>query len=191
MSSKHVECVNVRFYLRLRILLFFILIFTLLVLKQLYAQNYDVTLKAAYIERFTRFIQWPAENFNQETDTVFTVLILGKNPFGDVLEVLYSTINIKEKKVRVIASNNIELIKDCQLVYVSSSLEKRLEEVLEQTRKYSVLSVSDTPGFCDKGVLINFIPREDVLRFEINVKEFKKSKLKVSHLLLNIAENRN
>ena len=52
----------------------------------------------------------------------------------------------------------------------------------------AVLTVADTPGFAERGVMINFfITREDKVRFEANLEEAENSGLRLSSQLLKLA----
>jgi hypothetical protein len=51
-----------------------------------------------------------------------------------------------------------------------------------------VLTVSDTTGFAEQGVLINFYVSQKRLHFEINEPAFRKAPLSVSTRLLEIAK---
>ncbi len=144
-----------------------------------------ITMKAAYLERFTRFVEWPDSVLNNKK---FKILILGNNPFGDNMEILLSTTKIKERDVKILYSNDLESIKDCHLVYVSASLKNDLEQVVDLAKEYCVLTIGDTEGYAQKGIMINLFIEKDVLRFELNKKQLQGSSLKVSHLLVNVAK---
>ncbi|MBI9036222.1 MAG: YfiR family protein [Bacteroidales bacterium] len=152
----------------------------------IYAQDNETLMKAAFIERFTRFVEWPEKAFEKES--TFNILILGENPFGTALETLFSTTKIKNREVKLIYSNDYREIKNCHLMYISESYRKKLEEVIDYSITFDVLTIGDTEDYCKKGIMINFFIEDEVLRFEINTGSLKKSKLKVSHLLLNVAK---
>lgn len=172
--------------IRIKLILFYIFIH--LAPQTIYGQDEEIVMKAAFIERFTRFIEWPDNSFD-DTAT-FKILILNDQSFAKNMEILYATTKIKGKKVVVHNSDDYYTINNCQMVFLSSSCRKKLEEILEYSKKYNVLTIADTDGFCEKGVMINFFIEEDILRFEINTKEVKESNLKISNFLVNVAKHR-
>ncbi|MGD9159709.1 MAG: YfiR family protein [Desulfobacteraceae bacterium] len=141
-------------------------------------------MKAAFIERFTRFIEWPENAFQSES---FKILILGENPFGTTLEKLFAITRIKNREVEIKYSGNTGSVKDCQIVYISPSCKKDLKKIVELLSGGNILSIGDTEGYADQGVMINFFIDKNVLRFELNIEEIKKSKMKVSTLLEKVA----
>ncbi len=153
-----------------------------------FGQSDITTMKAVFMERFTRFIEWPKSTVESSNDTVFNILILGENPFGKSLELLFTTTPVKNKKVKISYSNNINAISKCQMVYVSKSKEKELNRIKEFTRKHPVLSISDNKNFGKSGIMINFFIEEEMLRFEVNLKEIKDSPLVVGSPLLKVAK---
>ncbi|HHJ53866.1 MAG TPA: YfiR family protein, partial [Caldithrix abyssi] len=48
-------------------------------------------------------------------------------------------------------------------------------------------TISDTPGFAKKGVMVNFYDWKGFIRFEINKKAVESSNLKFSSRLLRLA----
>ena len=51
----------------------------------------------------------------------------------------------------------MEATKNCHILFLDLDQEKRLEETIAYVKNYPVLTVGDTEGFTEKGVLINFI----------------------------------
>lgn len=150
----------------------------------LQAQVSEYEYKAAFIERFTRFIEWPG---GIENDT-FKIAIIGSNPFKTTLDDLFANLKIKNKNVEIIYTNNMEELTDVNLVYIAASEKKRVNEILAFTDKYSILTIGDSKGFCAKGVHINMYIVDNNIRYEINQGAIEKSNLKVSSLLLASAK---
>jgi YfiR/HmsC-like len=150
----------------------------------LQAQVSEYDYKAAFIERFTRFVEWP-EEFE---DNTFKVAVFGKNPFNTTLDNLFADIKIKNQDVELIYTNNIVDIIDVNLVFISTSEKKRIKEILAFTDKNPILTIGDSKGFSAKGVHINMYVDDNYIRYEINEIAIEKSDLKVSSLLLASAK---
>ncbi len=153
-----------------------------------FAQTSEYTIKAAFLERFTRFIEWPEESAVSDTTESFVLGVIGENPFGSILEQLYATQKIKNKEVEIQSLSNQDEISGCHLLFISKSKEKELSKILSLTKNKPILTISDANGFAENGVLINLYLAENKIRFEINETAVKVSGLSISYLLLNAAK---
>lgn len=149
------------------------------------ADEYD--LKAAFLERFTRFIEWSPESQSDDKDKYFEIVVIGDNPFGKKLDILYAKQKIKDKIVKIRYTKSIDEIGNCQMLFICPSMAYNLQQVLNKVSKKNILTVSQTDGFCEKGVHINFFISGSRLKFQINEKAVKNSNLKISRLLLQNA----
>ena len=153
----------------------------------LVAQQSEYTIKAVFLEHFTRFIEWPESCKIADTSTPFFITVIGENPFGSILEQIYTEQRIKNKRVKIRYISSLDKITDCHILFISSSAKEILPEILSSTRNKPILTVSDTEGFAENGVLINFYMTGDKIKFEINEKAVHASGLVMSYRLLNLA----
>jgi hypothetical protein len=144
--------------------------------------------KAAFLERFTRFTEWPPKSQMSDTSKPFVISVIGEDPFGSVLRDICAEQKIKHKPVKVRNINEIEEINGTNLLFISSSEKERIEKVIDYTQEKPILTVGDTQGFGEKGVHINFYLEGDSLRFTINQTAVKNSGLSISYLLLEVAK---
>jgi len=171
------------------VLKFFLYLLFLSGFVSLYSQTPEYKLKAVFLERFTRFVEWPdSQNVSSDSSRKFIIKVIGQNPFGTALEDLYTHMEIKNKNVRVDHISKISEIDGCHLLFISGSMKKDLDGILNYTKTKPILTVSDTKGFAEHGVIINFFISDNKLRFEINESSLIKSKLYMSYLLLNVAK---
>jgi hypothetical protein len=61
-------------------------------------------------------------------------------------------------------------------------------DILKLTDGKPILTVGDTDGFAQDGVLVNFFSSGSYIRFEVNIDRAEKSKLKFSSRLLKLAK---
>lgn len=149
------------------------------------AEEYRI--KSAYLEKITRFIQWPEPAAAKDEKLFFVIGIAGENPFNGILQEDYMERQIKGKPVRVIKISGIEGIKSCDLLFISGSEEDRLEEYIRMAEQFNVLTVGDTAGFAQKGVHINFYIKKQKVLFKINPEAMKRAALSAGSLLLDYA----
>ena len=150
------------------------------------ARGREYELKAAFLYNFARYVKWPKDRAARKHSLVLGVL--GRDPFGPHLDVLEKDRTIKGKKIVVRRFRTMTDYVACQILFVSSSEARRLEAALEQVKGSHVLVVSDTPGFAQRGVTINFIVERRKVGFEVNVDAAKREGLKISSKLLRLAE---
>ena len=145
--------------------------------------EYEV--KAEFIERFTRFIEWPR---GEETKEPFVIGVIGNDPFKGFLDKMASGRRIKGRPVEIRRLRDVIEIDSCQIVFVSSSERERLRIVLARTRSRPILTIGDTSGYASSGVLVNFYTAGDTVRFEMNPAAIERSGLRVSAKLLKLAK---
>lgn len=167
---------------------FKILLLFLLFVRLLHAQVSEYEYKAAFLERFTRFVEWPNELESNKFNNTFKIAVIGKNPFNTLLNELFADIKIKNQNVELIYTKDINDLTKVNLVFISSSEKKRIKEILTVIGKMPILIIGDSKGFCEMGIHINMYADGNYIRYEINQRAIEKSGLKVSSLLLASAK---
>ena len=152
-----------------------------------FAQQGEYTIKAVFLEHFTRFIEWPESYEIADTSYPFYVAVIGENPFGSILDQVYTDHLIKNRKVEILYISTPDEITDCHILFISSTNKEILPEILSRTRDKPILTVGDTNGFAENGVLINFYLAGNKIKFEINEKAVQESGLIMSYRLLSLA----
>ena len=142
--------------------------------------------KAVFLERFARFVEWPAETVDEPAAT-FRIVVLGEDPFGGLLEKAYATRTIRGRRVEIRHTARVADITGCNLLFISSSMSRSLDEVLASVRRLPVLTVGDTRGYGEAGVHLNFYLEGDKVRFELNPGALHHASLTASYLLLQVA----
>lgn len=148
------------------------------------AQISESDVKAAFIERFTRFVEWP-EEFTNDT---FKIVLIGENYFNTALDEVFADIKVKNLNTKIIYTNDLNDLTKANLIFISGSEKKRINEILSVIGKKPILIISDTKGFCNMGTYINMYVDGNNIRYEINKEALEKTGLKVSSLLLTSAK---
>lgn len=147
----------------------------------------EYQLKAEFLERFTRFIEWPPDSSASDPSSPFVIAVFGPNPFGRYLEEMAASRSVRGKPIKIHEISELDRIHECHILFVPQSGKRLLQKILARTESKPILTVSDTAGFAEKGVLINFYSSDDRLGFEINDAAARKSGLRVSSKLLKLA----
>jgi hypothetical protein len=148
-------------------------------------------IKAKYINGFTAFIKWSVNTLATKED-VLHLCIVGENPFGEALNILVrdhnESVNRQSNPQRVTYLRRGDNFNFCHLLYFSNSEENYTRQILEQLRGKPVLTVSSLENFATSGGMIQFYPRDNKIRFFINLQAVKESKLKPDANLLRVAD---
>jgi hypothetical protein len=140
-------------------------------------------LKAAYLERITRFVEWPEEN-ESTPNKPFILGVSFDDDFVIVLMDAFKTIKIKNREVTVKRIHNPTGLADCNMCYLGNIAEKDLQGYISKANTLGVLLVSHNQTFGKSGIHFNFYIENNQLKFEINERSIKKGRFSVSHLLM-------
>jgi hypothetical protein len=146
----------------------------------------DYQVKAAYLYNFGRFVEWPA-NISTSKDNPFKICVLGQDPFGPALDSTLAGETISGKSVVAKRISSLEESVNCQILFMSSSEDNRLNKVLGTLDKAGVLTVSDMPRFSQRGGMIQFVLEGERVRFEVNLAACQNAGLSLSSELLKVA----
>lgn len=164
-----------------------ILVILCIIHHSIQAQISETEVKAAYIERFTRFIEWPTNTLDSTTKASFVITVLGDNPFGSTLDNLFKELKVKNLPVTLKYTHNYNEVEGSDIVFICNSERKNLQKILQFIGSKPILIISDGKGFAQEGTYINMFVDGNKIRYEINLKALKKSGLEVSSLLLSSA----
>ena len=152
------------------------------------SKSKEYLLKAIFLERFTRFVEWPLEAGLDRVETPFVIGIISRNPFNATLETLYADQSIKGKPVEIRYLKTVEEINGCHMLFIAESDGDSLKKIIAATRDFPVLTISDSAGYGRRGVHINMYMEKKQVRFEINHKAARHSGFAISYLLLKVAK---
>lgn len=146
----------------------------------------EYQIKAAFLYNFAKFVEWPPQMF-LSPNTAINLCILGEDPFGDDLEQTIQGKIIHGRAVVIRRFKGMQGLDVCHVLFVSSSEQKRLPQLLDSLKGRSVLTVGDIEGFAAAGGMINFTMQGNKVRFAINVDVTERAGLKLSSQLLKLA----
>lgn len=147
--------------------------------------EYDV--KAAILEKFTDYVQWPDEKMASQKSCPFVIAVLGRNPFGSSLDRVYKHKKIGDRVLIVRYVKDVQTVKDVDILFITSSERKKIDQILDVTCHYPVLTIGDSEGYAEKGVMINLFLQSNQIHFNINKAAATKSGIKINYRLLNLA----
>jgi len=146
--------------------------------------EYEV--KAAFLYNFTKFVKWPSTKAQGVT---FVVAVVGDDPFGDVLESTFDGKMILDRKVEIRRFSRVESPASIGLMFVASSENARLAEVLKAVEGHAVLTVAEMDRFTERGGMIGLRLAGDLVKFDINLAEVEDAGLEMSSQLIRLARH--
>lgn len=148
----------------------------------------EYIMKAIALEQVSRFLEWPKNSIIDDDSLPFVIGVLGINPFGKLLEETYEKHKIKNKDVKIVYYDKIEELNQCHILFISNSKKSDIQKVIDHINEKPILTVGDTKGYAESGVLINFYLADNNIRFEINEKRMSDVGFSVSYMLLKVAK---
>jgi hypothetical protein len=172
-----------------------VLAWALPVVRSLQAQKaspseYEV--KAAYLYNFGRFVEWPNQEPNQAAAPSagpFTFCVLGQDPFGRDLDAILAGETINGVNTAAVRVSKLRDAVNCRVLFISSSEDSQLKQILVALEGTSVLTVSDLPQFSQRGGMVQFVLDGKRVRFEVNLTPVEHAHLAMSSQLLKVAVN--
>jgi len=149
------------------------------------AQSIEYAIKASFIEKFARFTDWqtPIEG------DYFGIDVLGESPFNGELEKMAQNVKLKNKQIKINYIHKYTEAVGCQVLFICASEKNRLPQILNFVNNKNILTISDTSGFCKKGVHFNlYVSDAQTIKYEINYTMIKTSNLIVDMHVLNLGK---
>lgn len=149
------------------------------------AATTESAVKAGFIYNFTKFIEWPASAAIVAT---FNLCVVGDNRLEDSLQALEGKM-VAGRPLSL--RNNVtgEALKSCHMVFVAQDDEQAIQAILKELAALPVVTVSDSPGFMQKGGMIGLVRDGTRLAFEVNLVSGKAAGLHISSQLLKLAKH--
>jgi hypothetical protein len=143
--------------------------------------QYDV--QAVYLFDFAKFVRWPPAS---EHETI-SICIAGQQVFADTLTRIVAGERVDSHALSVRLVQQPQEESACDILFIGSAAEGRLDSLLAATNGKSVLTVSDVPGFLDRGGMIQFLIVGNRVRFSVDLRPVASSGISLSSELLKVA----
>ncbi len=143
--------------------------------------------KAAYLFKFTSYVEWPSGTF-ADANSPLIIGVIGEDALADELgQVVASrTVNGRALTVRKVRRGD-ESLNGIHMLFVGRQEKNRLTEMLAGLKGRPILTVTDVDEALAQGSMINFVVTGDRLRFEVALSTAEVSRIKISALMLAAA----
>ena len=146
----------------------------------------EYRVKAALLFNFIKYTTWPKSAFDKASDPI-KVLVVGVDPFGDVLEKTFEGKTLHGRSIAIERSKELPKELKAHLVFAGELDATNLPKLIAATREKPVLLVGDRPDFAAQGAYLNFYEEGGKVRFEVNLSRKSDTKLELSAELLKLA----
>ena len=147
----------------------------------------EYQIKAAFIYNFTGFVEWPPET-SPRTSRPLTIGVLGKDPFGDALDLAIKGKAVHGSNILIRRFARIEDLDRCDLLFISRDMLDRLDVILKRIVGQHVLTVAEEHARLQDDVVITLLISDNKVRFEINRDAAEAEGLTISSKLLSLAQ---
>ncbi len=155
-------------------------IILLVIITNMYAYQLEDKLKVAIVGKIAKFVQW-----NKPATKNFSITVLNtKNQF---FKTLLEGKRVNSKPIKVIYINNINNLKDSDILYISQNSSQNLQSIFKAIKNKNILTISDIRGFAQRGGMIQLYTKNQKLKLRINVSNVKAQNLKIKSSLLRIS----
>jgi len=145
----------------------------------------ELQVKAAFVLNFLNFVEWPAESLGPAAPLV--IVVIGDDPIGTTLS--ESTVGRMVGTHRLVVKTGARAADgaSAHLVFIPQSERRQLPAILHVLDGRLVLTVGDTPGYAESGVMLNLVVQDQRVRFEANTAAAARAGVHLSSHLLRIA----
>lgn len=142
--------------------------------------------KAAYIYNFTKFVEW--QSLAEGAGSVpLRVCVLGTNSISGTLGEI-AALKVRGHPIELSYLSAVaDPVLQSHVCVICNSEQGRLPVILKQLQGTGVLTVSDIPGFVERGGMIGFIKEGDRVKIEINLSAARQAGLEIGAELLEVA----
>jgi len=140
--------------------------------------------EAAFLRNFARYVTWPAHAFAEERSP-WNVCILGRDPFGEVLEKTLKGRTEQRRTFETFRAEALDKLPSCQIVFVAYKEAAKRRAALTELKNLPVLTVGDAPGFLQEGGIIRF-QVEEYVKMSINLDQARSVSLKIPTKMLEV-----
>ncbi|MDQ3027527.1 MAG: YfiR family protein [Pseudomonadota bacterium] len=145
----------------------------------------EATVKAAFLHKFAGYVEWPANAF-PSPDTPVVIGIAGSEEVAAELEKLVPGRNVNGRSVIVRRVRDADAMRGVHILFVGRG-EGGARVLTRAAHQHGALMVTEVERGLELGAVINFVPAEDRISFEVSLDSAERSGLRISSRMLTVA----
>lgn len=140
-----------------------------------------VTVRAAYLYNFSKYIQWPDESRGE-----LRLCVIGNDQPDSALDGLNGK---PVRNARLVVRQNVIMqdIPNCDFIFLPASAGRSVERARQIVSNYPILIVAEGAESIPKGAMVALVPTDSRLIFEIDNTNARQLGLQISSQLLRLA----
>lgn len=142
--------------------------------------------KAAFVLNFGKYTEWPASAFAESDSPVELCLWKPGSDVGRALLKLDGrAVRDRRLQVRSVARN--AAVAGCHILFIEQDMLAAFSARMDGFKGTALLTISDAKGFARHGGMIELVPSDARLGFEVNLDAALRADLRLSSQLLALA----
>ena len=150
------------------------------------AQLSEIQIKSAYVFNFIKFVAWPDSVI--KSGRKLRLCVVGNSELQSTLAQLDNN-RVGEYQLHIVRPEGRAEMDACHVLYIGVQEQNHLAAIIKSLGNAPVLTISDIPGFAERGGAIGLLNRNDRMLFEVNLASTRKAGLQISSQMLNLATN--
>jgi hypothetical protein len=139
----------------------------------------EATLKARLTLSLTRFTQWPATASGE----ALRLCVAHRDPFTAQAFAETDGQIVNGRRIQVVRAPPLA---GCHVLYIDGTAE-RVPDLIRSAAALPVLVVGDAEGMLAQGAMVEFVPVNDSIRFDVNMPAVRQGQLAISSQALKLA----
>ncbi|HTT08654.1 MAG TPA: YfiR family protein [Gammaproteobacteria bacterium] len=152
------------------------------------AGSLEYAVKAAYLYKFGFYVEWPSTALPSPTSPI-NLCVIGEDPFGTALDTAVHDQTINAHPIVIKRLESIGRDSGCHILYIGGMEIQRVSQIIDAVRGSGVLTVTDMQGSGAISGIVNFVIKDDRVRFDIDEDAASQNGLAISSKLLSLAVN--
>ena len=145
------------------------------------AQNLEQSVKAAFVTKFARYVEWPASA--RAPGRPVELCIVGSDPFGRLID---QAARSDPSAIVVRRMERVEQAGGCAVAFLVGNRQQTTAQMVAALQGLPVLTITDSRNGPAQG-MIHFAIRQGKVGFHINDALAARSRLSISSRLLQLA----
>jgi hypothetical protein len=146
----------------------------------------ESAVKATYVYKFAAFVEWPEASFTSD-DSPLTICVAGDDGPGRLIGQAAKGQAVGRHPIVVRRLTQAVPPLACHVLYVAGLRADAIGAYLDAAAGAGVLTVTDSADERPSQGVINFLVRDNRVRFEIDLEKAARQRLAISSKLVNLA----
>lgn len=149
-------------------------------------ENLNYAVHARFVYHFVKYLNWPAASKSNNRLPIVLGVMGNKNMYSELAQACAGK-KIEDRPLEVRTITTIQEATQCQLVFLGDKENDQLNALVKAIQNDPTVLVCESPGSITAGADINFVVKEERLRFELNTSRLQKKSIQVASELKRLA----